>query len=118
MDALTLAVIQAGLTQVCNEMDLAFSRSAFSPVIAEADVRRWVARLARDGDGPRTLARRLSAWRGWFDFLARAGQVSSNPARGVRAPKRPRRLPKARLLDATPKPFLAAPGRVMSRPVG
>ena len=39
IDALTLAVIQAGLQQVCNEMDLAFSRSAFSPVIAEADDR-------------------------------------------------------------------------------
>ena len=39
VDALTLAVVQAGLQQVCNEMDLAFSRSAFSPVIAEADDR-------------------------------------------------------------------------------
>ncbi|MGL4286775.1 MAG: hydantoinase B/oxoprolinase family protein [Phreatobacter sp.] len=39
IDALTLAVIQAGLQQVCNEMDIAFSRSAFSPVIAEADDR-------------------------------------------------------------------------------
>lgn len=39
VDALTLAVIQASLQQVCNEMDLAFSRSAFSPVIAEADDR-------------------------------------------------------------------------------
>ena len=39
VDPLTLAVIQAALQQVCNEMDLAFSRSAFSPVIAEADDR-------------------------------------------------------------------------------
>ncbi|KAB2913080.1 MAG: methylhydantoinase [Hyphomicrobiaceae bacterium] len=39
LDPLTLAVIQAGLGQVCNEMDIAFSRSAFSPVIAEADDR-------------------------------------------------------------------------------
>ena len=39
LDPLTLAVIQAGLQQVCNEMDIAFSRSAFSPVIAEADDR-------------------------------------------------------------------------------
>ena len=38
-DPLTVAVIEAGLQQVCNEMDLAFSRSAFSPVIAEADDR-------------------------------------------------------------------------------
>jgi N-methylhydantoinase B len=39
VDRVTLAVIQSGLTQVCNEMDLAFSRSAFSPVIAEANDR-------------------------------------------------------------------------------
>jgi N-methylhydantoinase B len=39
IDPLTLAVIQAGLGQVCNEMDVAFTRSAFSPVIAEADDR-------------------------------------------------------------------------------
>jgi N-methylhydantoinase B len=36
MDPITLAVIQNGLQQVCNEMDLAFVRSAFSPVISEA----------------------------------------------------------------------------------
>lgn len=82
--------------------------------LTEGDVRRWVARLARDGDGPRTIARRLSAWRGWFDHLAQAGRVSSNPVRLVRAPKRPRRLPKAlgvdqatQLLDGEPA---AAPG--------
>src|ERR1700720_1848028 len=35
LDPVTLTVIQNGLVQVCNEMDLAFVRSAFSPVIAE-----------------------------------------------------------------------------------
>jgi N-methylhydantoinase B len=35
LDAVTLSVIQNGLQQVCNEMDLAFVRAAFSPVIAE-----------------------------------------------------------------------------------
>ncbi len=34
-DAVTLGVVQAGLQQVCNEMDLAFARAAFSPVISE-----------------------------------------------------------------------------------
>ena len=38
-DPITVAVIQAGLAQVCNEMDVAFTRAAFSPVIAEADDR-------------------------------------------------------------------------------
>ncbi|MFO0997520.1 MAG: hydantoinase B/oxoprolinase family protein [Alphaproteobacteria bacterium] len=36
IDPVTLAVIQNGLVQVCNEMDLAFQRAAFSPVISEA----------------------------------------------------------------------------------
>ncbi|MDJ0951988.1 MAG: hydantoinase B/oxoprolinase family protein [Alphaproteobacteria bacterium] len=36
LDPVTLAVIQNGLQQVCNEMDLAFVRSAFSPVISES----------------------------------------------------------------------------------
>ncbi|MGZ5216078.1 MAG: hydantoinase B/oxoprolinase family protein, partial [Caldimonas sp.] len=36
IDPITLSVLQNGLMQVCNEMDLAFVRSAFSPVIAEA----------------------------------------------------------------------------------
>ncbi|TAK41688.1 MAG: methylhydantoinase [Betaproteobacteria bacterium] len=35
LDPITLAVIQNGLQQVCNEMDLAFCRAAFSPVISE-----------------------------------------------------------------------------------
>ena len=39
IDPITLAVIEASLQQVCTEMDIAFSRAAFSPVIAEADDR-------------------------------------------------------------------------------
>ena len=39
LDPITLSVIQAGLQQVCDEMDLSFSRAAFSPVIAEANDR-------------------------------------------------------------------------------
>ncbi len=39
LDLITLSVIQAGLQQVCDEMDLSFSRAAFSPVIAEANDR-------------------------------------------------------------------------------
>src|SRR4051812_39835851 len=49
LDPLTLAVVQAGLQQVCNEMGVAFSRSAFSPVIAEADDRSDGIYAAADG---------------------------------------------------------------------
>ncbi|TIW32130.1 MAG: methylhydantoinase [Mesorhizobium sp.] len=39
LDTITLSVLQAALQQVCDEMDLTFSRAAFSPVIAEANDR-------------------------------------------------------------------------------
>ncbi|WP_135506586.1 hydantoinase B/oxoprolinase family protein [Roseovarius aestuariivivens] len=49
LDPITLSVIQAGLQQVCDEMDLAFSRAAFSPVIAEANDRSDGIYAAADG---------------------------------------------------------------------
>ena len=49
LDPITLTVIQAGLQQVCDEMDLTFSRAAFSPVIAEANDRSDGIYSAEDG---------------------------------------------------------------------
>ena len=49
LDALTLSVIQAALQQTCDEMDLTFSRAAFSPVIAEANDRSDGIYSAEDG---------------------------------------------------------------------
>lgn len=63
--------------------------------IREHDIRSWVARSALGGLAPRSIARRLSAWRGFFDWLRREKRVGANPVAGVRAPRAPRRLPKA-----------------------
>jgi len=49
IDPITLSVIQSGLQQVCDEMDLSFSRAAFSPVIAEANDRSDGIYSAKDG---------------------------------------------------------------------
>ena len=49
IDPITLSVVQAGLQQVCDEMDLTFSRAAFSPVIAEANDRSDGIYSADDG---------------------------------------------------------------------
>lgn len=49
IDPVTLTVIQAGLEQVCDEMDLTFSRAAFSPIISEADDRSDGIYAAEDG---------------------------------------------------------------------
>jgi integrase/recombinase XerC len=56
-------------------------------------VRSYAASRHRRGLAPKSLQRHLSAIRAWFRFLLREGQVDTNPAEGVRAPKVRGRLP-------------------------
>ncbi|MDR1661041.1 MAG: tyrosine recombinase XerC [Azoarcus sp.] len=63
--------------------------------LQEHHIRHFVIKLHAAGLGGRSLARMLSAWRGFFRWLGMRGEIGVNPAEGVRAPKRPRRLPKA-----------------------
>ena len=58
-------------------------------------IRRFVAQLHGRGLSGKSLARLLSAWRGFFKYLARDHGLSRNPCTGVRAPKSPKPLPKA-----------------------
>ena len=71
-------------------------------------IRRFIAQLHGRGLGGRSLARMLSAWRGYFRWLVLRGEARSNPVDGVRAPKSPKALPKVlspdeanRLLDCS-----------------
>jgi len=61
--------------------------------LAATDIRRFIATLHGRGQSPRSLARILSAWRGFYDWLVRAGQCASNPCTGVKAPRAPKHLP-------------------------
>lgn len=67
--------------------------------LVNGDVRQCLARLHAQGYQPRSLARILAAWRGFFQWLASAASLPSNPAQDVRAPKRARSLPKALSVD-------------------
>jgi integrase/recombinase XerC len=51
--------------------------------------------LHSKGLSPRTLALTLSAWRGFYRWLARHRGFGANPVLGIRAPKAARPLPKA-----------------------
>ena len=62
-------------------------------------IRRFVAQLHGQGLGGRSLARLLSAWRGFFAWLGRGDVVRANPCEGVRSPKSPRHLPNALSVD-------------------
>ena len=58
-------------------------------------IRRFVAQLHGRGLDGRSLARMLSAWRGFFRYLGRDHGYTSNPCLGVRAPKAAKKLPHA-----------------------
>jgi integrase/recombinase XerC len=63
--------------------------------LVAADIRRCVAMLHGRGLSPRSLARLLSCWRGYFDWLARRKEITANPCKGIRAPRAARTLPQA-----------------------
>ena len=71
------------------------------PVVAIShfQIRRYAAQLHARGLSGRSIARKLSAWRGFFDWLAESTLLPSNPVDGVKAPKRARPLPKALSAD-------------------
>jgi len=77
-------------------------------------VRVFAARAHAGGLSPRSVQRRLSAVRGFFNYLVRERIVASNPAVDIRAPKAARRLPGTldvdqlnQLLDIPPDDALA-----------
>jgi integrase/recombinase XerC len=96
----------AALVRFCDRQ-----RLADWSALDSQHVRGFAAREHAAALGPRSIQRRLSALRSFFEFLLREGagarrsggagglaRVLANPAQGVRAPKAPRRLPQT--LDA------------------
>ena len=56
-------------------------------------IRRFIAHLHGTGLGGKSLARMLSAWRGFYTYLIRDHHFVTNPCIGLRAPKSARNLP-------------------------
>lgn len=67
----------------------------------ESDIRRSIAKLHGQGLKPRSLARALAAWRGFYHWWAPQIGLGINPVAGVRAPKAPRQLPRALSVEQT-----------------
>ena len=87
----TYAIDLAHLLELVGEVD---------PAGLDArDIRRALASLHARGLHPKTLARTLSAWRGFYHYLARVGEVDANPCLGLRPPKAEKRLPNALSVD-------------------
>jgi integrase/recombinase XerC len=66
--------------------------------VRDAHIRQWVSHLHRRGLASSSIQRSLSAARSFFNFMGREYRQAANPAAGVQAPRRGRKLP--RTLDA------------------
>ncbi len=59
------------------------------------DLRRLTSKRHAEGLSARTLARKLSCWRGFYRWLSDQIELAANPVDGIKAPKRSKSLPKA-----------------------
>ncbi|QGZ40700.1 integrase/recombinase XerC [Pseudoduganella flava] len=85
------------------------------PAITPADIRRYTAKLHAGGLQARSIARKLSGWRGFFGWLAEHTALAANPVDGVRAPKRAKGLPKALSVEHAVQ-LVATPARTAATP--
>lgn len=68
-----------------------------------AHIRQLIGKLHSRGLGSKSIARMLSSWRGFFDYLVKQHGFSSNPCIGMRAPKSAKSLPQALSADQAVK---------------
>ena len=66
-------------------------------------IRRFIASLHSKGLGGKSIARMLSSWRGFFEFLVNRKGFTQNPVIGLRAPKSPKTLPQALSIEQAVK---------------
>jgi integrase/recombinase XerC len=96
----------------------AFSDALPGPValasITHFHIRKFASQLHARGLSARSIARKLSAWRGFFAWLSEQTPLASNPVDGVKAPRLSKPLPKALAADdavqlvSKPRPDRAA----------
>ena len=85
------------------------------PALRHADIRRLSSTLHARSLSARSIARKLSSWRGFFNWLAQHATLAANPVDGVRAPRRAKSLPKALAVDDAVR-LVSSPSHVHAQP--
>jgi len=67
--------------------------------LTHAQIRRFIGKLHARELSSKSIARALSAWRGFFDYLIHHHAFTQNPVHGLRAPKAAKTLPQALSVD-------------------
>lgn len=94
----TLDSYQRDLEQLANLLAEQSTTSTFGR-LTPVDIRRFTSQLHARGLAPTSIARKLSAWRSFFGWLALKQDIVTNPVDGVKPPRRAKPLPKALGVD-------------------
>ncbi len=79
-------------------------------------LREWLGDLYAKGLSPITIRRKLAAIRSLFKFMLREGTIATNPARLVKTPKAPKRVPIVPTAEQTNQLVEAVAADKMDRP--
>ncbi len=100
----------ADLSGFTDFLDRRGELGSFPADLSRTTVRAYVVALTEEGYSKRSTARKLSSLRSFFNYLVRAGELESNPAEGVRAPKLDRPLPRFLEVEEVERLMAAASG--------
>lgn len=89
----------AGLNLADTSSAQTSSANTALALLQNAQIRRFIATLHSRGLSGKTIARALSAWRGFYDYLIQHKGYTQNPVIGLRAPKTAKTLPQALSVD-------------------
>lgn len=109
----------SGYEQDLKELQqFAAAQSGLPPLaqLTSQHIRRLTSQLHGQGLNPRSIARKLSSWRGFYRWLAEMHGLENNPVEGIRAPKKSKPLPKALSTDDAVRLVAQSSGNASAEP--
>lgn len=118
LDTLTGQRQLSGQTVINYRRDLdellGFANKTGLITLSSGDIRRFISRLHAKGLNPRSISRKLSAWRGFYRWLIEENLTSANPVEDIHAPKKNKPLPKALSVDDAVRVVSGTPEKEVS----
>ncbi len=99
LSALTQQSYQRDLHQLYTLLNKDSQTQTAFNTVAPVDIRRCIAAMHGKGLNAKSIARALSAWRHFFQWLCDYHNFTSNPTQGIKAPKAAKSLPNALSTD-------------------
>lgn len=99
LSQLTCQHYERDITLLFSLLNIEQSDSTQLSRLKQQDFRRCIATMNSRGLHPNSIARAISSWRGFFQYLCMQHQFSHNPVQGLKAPKKAKTLPQALSTD-------------------